>query len=272
MLDKGLAVCLLFLPLIVLGQQGGGARELNGLDRVVLRVAAPVQAAVSFAIGGGKSWWTQYVGVVGAERENLSLREEVSGLRVELLELGACRAREERLRRLSGFREAQHPRQSTAARVVAAPVSPFFRVVRLRLEDVGPLVSLGMPVVVPEGLVGRIESVYGDYADVMLLSDARSSVDVKIKRTGLRGLLTGLSRNDDQAARIEYVARGSDVAVGDLVVTSGLGGVFPEGVPAGRVVRVASESQGLYREAEVGPVVQLHEVLEVLILGSRREE
>jgi rod shape-determining protein MreC len=91
-------------------------------------------------------------------------------------------------------------------------------------------------------------------------------VDVKVARTGARGVLTGLSRQEAYRCAIEYLDRGADVKVGDLVVTSGLGGVFPSGIPVGSVSAIKDAGFGLYQSVEVRPSVPFGEQSVVLVL------
>ena len=119
-------------------------------------------------------------------------------------------------------------------------------------------------------LVGRINRVYGKYADVLLTIDPQSKVDVFIPRTGGRGVLTGTGKRDSYACKISYVARGEDnedkdLRVGDRVVTSGLG-AFPAGIEVGKVVYVDDVEYGLFQRVRVEPSLDFSNLRAVVVL------
>ncbi len=90
-----------------------------------------------------------------------------------------------------------------------------------------------MPVLTPDGVIGRINRVAGQTSDILLAVDPRSSIDVFIPRTGGRGILRGKAGENGYRSTIEYLVRGEQAREGDLVVTSGLGGAFPRDLAVG---------------------------------------
>jgi len=145
-------------------------------------------------------------------------------------------------------------------------LSPAFRVSRIVLDRGDGEVAAGMPVVAAEGVVGRIQRVYGRYADVTLAVDPQSSVDVVLPRTASRGVLKGLGGDNAYTAKVEYLLKGEEVKEDDPVVTSGLGGVFPKDLAVGRVRRIAKTDYGLYQEVEIKPAVDFARLARVLVL------
>ncbi len=262
--DYGLALALLLLPLTMLRTNLDQPESLNSVDRAVLHLASPLQRASVWLFSGMRGTWQRYVWLTGVERENRELRRDNARLEQERATLAEIASEVTRLEALLDLRSRTNGK-TIGARVVAAPVNPFFRVTRLLL-DRGQEVQPGMAVVSEHGLVGRIHHLYGAYADVLLVSDPASSVDVKIARTNARGVLTGLSRQDAYRCSIEYLDRGADVKVGDLVVTSGLGGVFPAGIPVGFIASIKDAGFGLYQSVEVRPSVPFGEQSIVLVL------
>ena len=156
-------------------------------------------------------------------------------------------------------------RSSSAARqpirsargVIGAPLSPQFRVLRIRIDRGDRDIATGMPVISGTGPVGRVDKVYGDYADVTLMSDPSSSIEVLIPRTGGRGMLTGLGRPDSYACTIGWLEKQinptSKVEVGDEIVTSGLGASFPPGLVVGKISKIARDD-GMFQRVEVEPL------------------
>ena len=123
-----------------------------------------------------------------------------------------------------------------------------------------------MPVLTPEGVVGRINRVSGGSSDVMLLVDPRSAIDVLVPRTGGRGILRGKSGENGYRCSIEYLARGEPAREGDAVVTSGLGGSFPRNLAVGHITHIFPGAVGLYQDVEVTPDVDFARLADVLVV------
>jgi rod shape-determining protein MreC len=224
--------------------------------------------AVARGVGRG---WSRYVALVHVKQDNARLAEENARLRTELSQAKQAAARGGELEKLLDLR-GELTAETLTARVIGVETSPFFRVVRVKLDRGAPELRPGMAVLAAAGVVGRVQRVFGRYSDVLLAADPKSSIDVVVPRTGGRGVLKGIPGANRYRTRIEYLERKDEVAIGDLVVTSGLGGTFPRDVPVGRVVRVAKKDFGLYQEADVEPVVDFSKLNEVLIAVSATGE
>jgi rod shape-determining protein MreC len=269
-LDYSLAGILLLLPAVLLHASLKDREDLNGFDEAVLRVSSPLQSAVSWVIGGVGGVWHRYVALVDIEDENAELRRENERLRRDLAEARRQVADTEVLEELVALRR-RTTSDSIGARIVSSSINPFFRVMRIRLDRGEGEVERGMAVISAQGVVGRIDRVYGTYADVLLAVDPESGIDVKIPRTGGRGTLRGLGRQDSYAATVERLERGPaelEVQVGDLVVTSGLGEDFPAGIPVGHITAIQTKEYALFQEVEVDPVVDFSDLDAVLVLTA----
>jgi rod shape-determining protein MreC len=264
-LDYALAAILLLLPAALLHASFKDPTRLNAVDRTVLRIASPLQRAVAWVIDGVGGAWSRWVWLVDVEKENEELRLEVERLRRELADTRRVAAEVGRLEELVELR-ARTPAETVGARVVAGGMSSSFRVVRITL-DRGEELSPGMAVVAPAGVVGRIHRVYGGHADVLLSVDPGSAIAVVLPRTGAQGVVKGLGGDGAYGGRIEYLDRSEEAAEGDLVVTSGLGGVFPSDLPVGRIRKLVRPESGLYyREVEVEPAVDFSRLSRVLVI------
>lgn len=240
----------------------------SGLDEALLRITAPLQAGVSWVVEGIGRIWSGYIALVDIEDENRELRAENEKLRRRLAEMAQRAFDVEALEDLAIVRR-RTPADTLGARVIGAPMSPQFRVLRLRIDRGEREVQPGMPVITGTGPVGRINKVFGDYADVTLISDSSSSIEVVIPRTGGRGILTGLGRPDSYACTIQWLERqtrpDARVQVGDEIVTSGLGASFPPGLVVGRVSAV-DKDDGMFQKVEVEPAVDVSRVRAVEVL------
>jgi rod shape-determining protein MreC len=267
LVDWSLAGALILLPALVLrASLARGAP--SGLDLALLRITAPLEAGVSWGVEGVGGIWGSYVALIDVERENRELRADNERLRRELSTM-ARRAFDVAALEDVAVVKRRTPADTVGARVIGAPMSPQFRVLRLRIDRGEREVQVGMPVITGAGPVGRIEKVYGDYADVQLISDAGSSIEVVIPSTGGRGMLFGNGKSDSYACRIEWLERPSrpdaKVKVGDEVVTSGLGASFPPGLVVGKI-REVGRDDGMFQNVEVEPAVDVSRVRAVMVL------
>jgi rod shape-determining protein MreC len=267
LVDWSLTGLLVLIPLLVL--RASLARGTpSGFDQAVLRITAPLEAGVSWVVGGIGGLWNRYVSLVDVEAENRELRDDNAKLRKELAAMTRRASDVTALEDLATVKR-RTPADTLGARVIGAPLSPQFRVLRLRIDRGGREVAPGMPVIAGDGPVGRIDKVYGDYADVTLISDPSSSVEVVIPRTGGRGILTGLGRPDSYACKLEWLEKETrpeaKVQVGDQVVTSGLGASFPAGLVVGKVTKVARDD-GMFQRVEIEPNVDVSRVRAVEVL------
>lgn len=263
--EGAVVAVMLVLALVALRISAKNPGELSNLDRGILAVVAPAQSALSSvarAIGGVVG---RYAELTHVRSENDRLRSENTRLRAELMQTKRVAAESGRYQLLLGLKDTT-PAETLAARVISIDASPYFRVARVELDRGEGLVRRGMPVLTPDGVVGRINRVSGQASDVLLAVDPRSSMDVFLPRTGGRGVLRGKAGENGYRCSVEYLMRGEQAREGDLVVTSGLGGAFPRDLPVGKVTRVVPNPSGLYQEVEVTPDVDFARLSEVLVV------
>ena len=259
-----LIATLLALPLLFLRANLKSPASLNSLDRAILRISAPIQSAITWAARGISHGWSRYVWLVGVESRNRHLSDENAELRSQLARVQLDGAHAADLEKLVGL-SARVTAPSVSARVVAVETSSFFRVVRVRLDVGDAAVKSGMPVLAPEGVVGRVHRVYGRYADVMLAVDPKSSIDVMVARTRGRGTLRGIPGDNRYRTQLANFLRQDEVAEGDAVVTTGAD-AFPRNFAVGKVARVARKDSGLWQDVEVEPAVDFARLDEVMVL------
>ena len=265
--DWALTGFLILVPALVL--RASLARESpSTLDKAILRITAPLEAAVSWVVSGFGSIWSRYVALVDVESENRELRDDNEHLRKQLAESTRAAYDVKALEELALVKQ-RTPTDTLGARVIGAPLSPYFRVLRLRIDRGEHEVQPNMAVIAGTGPVGWIDKIFGDYADVVLISDTRSKVDVVIKRTGARGWLVGLGRNDSYACEITSLELASKpelrAQVGDEIVTSGVGSMFPPGLVIGTITKLDGDD-GMFQKVEVQPSADVSRLRAVTIL------
>jgi rod shape-determining protein MreC len=234
--------------------------EGQWLAEGVATVTAPVQAAFArmhrIALGG----WTTYLEWKALRADATRLRAEVAALRLRQLRQDELDAENERLRALLALRERLAVR-TIGAEVVAREWNGFTRGLTINRGRTDGLEKLA-PVIVTRGVVGRVMDLRRDSAVVQLVTDPGSGIGGVVNRTRAQGLVEGVAGG---RMRLKLAAREEGVTVGDMVFTSGIGGLFPKGLPLGRVTRV-QPATGLFRLVDLEPAVDLSTVEEVLVL------
>ncbi|MCA9600758.1 MAG: rod shape-determining protein MreC [Polyangiales bacterium] len=266
--DIVISVVLVAAPFFFLKANVERPEQMSALDKAVLQLSGPIQYVATEAARATSSIIGDYVYLVDVKKENERLESENARFRMRLRRLDAVGDENKRLRELLQLQQYLGG-ESLPAQVIGMDFHAYFDVMRIRL-DVGEddAIKPGMPVIGPGGLVGKIVRVEGRYSDVRLVTDPRSNIDVRVRRTGARGMLKGTLASGRYLCRIEYLDRNDDVKVGDEVYTSGFGKDFPASILVGRVSKVLRRDFGLYQEVEVLPSVKFDRLEEVLVLTS----
>ncbi|MFW5811201.1 MAG: rod shape-determining protein MreC [Thermodesulfobacteriota bacterium] len=250
------AVNLIFLSLSIRHHDSS-----FGTEPYAISVAGPFQNIFSYLIGKIENVWYGYFFLVSAAEENQYLRRAL-GQAVE--KAGRCDElllSNRRLRRLLDFKDRIDNRV-VAAEVIARDPSPWFKSIVIN-KGKAEGVKVSLPVVIPEGVVGIVTDVSAHYAKVLMLIDRNSAMDALVQRTRARGMIKGAA---DNLCTFEYVLRRHDVIVGDIIVSSGLDGVFPKGLRVGRVSNIVKQSSGIFQEITVTPFADFETLEEVLVI------
>jgi rod shape-determining protein MreC len=190
----------------------------------------------------------------------------VRELELERQQLLASRAEAERLARLLSFAERSAERRYVGARVIGIRLGTTGRQLLTIDRGADDGIAAMMPVVVADGVVGRVHAAAGSTAEVLVLTDLNSSVAVRVERTRARANVRGLGKPD--LCRLDYALRTEDMIEGDPLVTSGTDGVFPRGLPVGKVTGLERRAHGLFQDARVIPAVDVTRLEEVLVLTA----
>lgn len=261
-----LVAVLLLFPLAVFFAHAKRPAEHSRVDRLLLAITAPLEKVVGLAVTGTLEAWDGYVALRGAHQRAGGLWKENRQLHLELQELQQERAENDRLRRLLSLAEAEPRRAYLGARVIGVRLAPAGQQLITIDKGTDDGLSRAMPVVVADGVVGRVHAAAGHSADVLLAIDRNSSIAVRVERTRARANVRGLGRPDQ--CRLDYALRSEDVIEGDLLVTSGTDATFPPGLPVGRATRLQRAAHGLFQEGWVVPAVDPTRLEEVLVITS----
>lgn len=254
-----------FLVLTLLSLSLRNASLVHRVEGVFLALTAPALRGLQALGGSLKHLWEGYIHLVEVKRENQELKRRLAEMAHKEVRYQEAMLLARRLEALLDLKK-QLALPVTGARVVAYDPSPWSRSV---IIDIGAKegVSVGLPVLGGGGIVGRIVEVYPQYAKVMLIVDRNSGADAIVQRTRVRGILQGKGGN---RCTLEYVPVNADVEVGDLVLASGLGGIFPPGQVFGRVTQVERKTGGPFLDIVVTPGENLSSLEEVLVVKTAK--
>jgi rod shape-determining protein MreC len=252
------AIAVVCLLLLTLQMRGYTAVATDALAVIT----TPIQSTLARVNRSAVGVWSTYQDWKNVRAENRRLREEAQQLRVEALQVNETVEENRRLRRLLALKAAM-PLETLSGEIIAREWGGWVRsltVNRGRADHVTRLTA----VIAPDGLIGRVVDVRPGASVVQVLIDPASTVGAHAVRTRTAGIVEGDPRG---TMRFKYMARdGSGLQVGDQVVTSGSGGLFPRGIPIGRVRAIDDRGSALFHYAQLTPAVDFARIDEVLLV------
>jgi rod shape-determining protein MreC len=255
---SAIAVSLLLLTVQTRHQSSAAADLLAHLT-------TPIHTALTRAGHLALGMWSTYREWKDLRAENARLRDEVQQLRVGALRLMETADENQRLRQLLALQQ-RLPVSTQASEIIAREWGGWVRsltVNRGRQHGVGKLAA----VITEDGLVGRVAEVRSNASVVQVLTDPASTVGAHVIGARTSGIVEGESRG---GMRFKFMARdGAGLRVGDLIVTSGAGGLFPRGIPIGHIRTIDDRGSALFHYAALTPAVDFSRMEEVLLITDR---
>lgn len=257
-----LLVTVLLGQLFFLAYQIKGNNDVRLIRLWAVAVLSPVERVVHGAADGAGSLVENYIALYNTQQENLRLSAELDEARLRLHELEARAAQTEELAALLDLKQAYPRAPLLAAKVIgASPAAPSRTVLIDRGSEDG--LDVNMVVLTPDGVVGKVVTVFPRASQVLLITDQKSGVGVVLAETNLMGVVRG---GGGTQCQLDYVPNPETVAPGTLLLTSGLDQLFPRGLPVGRVV--SARPGEAFQEIIVEPAVQLGRLEHVLVLAG----
>ena len=260
-------LCVISVLLLTLYLREGDAGAIHTMRSVVTTVTSPVTmvgnlvAQPFYALGNAVENLT-------ASQETLTeLKEENEELKAQLVELTEAQETAERLQSLLDL-QSTYDLTSVAARIIGTSSDAWTDTVTLNKGSSSGF-EVGMPVLDSGGVIGQIIEVSATTSTVRLITDEESGISAMIQSSRAQGMLQGQA---DGTLRLSYVSTEADVEVGDVVITSGIGGVFPKGLPLGTVSSVEKADNAVYYTIVVIPFSSAETNEEVLVVTSIDED
>ncbi len=256
-----ISVSLFFIGLLLTAYSAKNENTTRLGASAVQTFVAPFEEGISTVRRFFQRSLDRYILLVNVKQENRELEQTVSLLSEKLVRLPELEFENTELRRILALKE-RLKLEGMVAHVIAYDTLGGARSLTL---DLGRRdgVRVEQPVVRPEGVVGRIRSTTLTSSQVLLLTDYASGVDALVQPSRARGVLFG---RGPESTRLEFVVPDDEVHVGDAVITSGMGGVYPKGLMLGSVTRVVKQPGELFQDIDVKPSADFLHLEQVLVV------
>jgi len=239
---------------------------LTPISRYILTPLVTAQTWLATRFQAVQSYISAPQDMARIRQRNTDLEAQVSKLQSEIIDLNQQIAETRILSALVGFARANPDNQYAGAAVIGRDASPFLQYVIInRGSDYG--IRRGMPVVTQQGLVGRIAAVTANAARVQLITDNASTINVRSDPSQTQGVLQGQITGD---VVVNMIPQSANVQIGDLVLTSGLGGTYPPNILIGQVTGVRNRDYDLFQSASIQPAVDFSQLEIVLVITNFR--
>ena len=256
-----LALCLLLCLALIGLSRAGLLAPLEELATIPLNLATGVLNRATLTLTGGVS---DFVQLQSLQARNADLEDALARYQAELIQLREIASDYERLAQLLDYTSTAANQEFVTADVINIDQTGLRRSITIN-RGTRDGIAIGMPVVTDQGLVGRVLDISANAARVLLVTDRDSAVSARLQTSRVEGSLRGqLSGN----LRLTLVPPGDSIAVGDLVLTSGLGGNFPADIVIGVVASSRQFEFELFQEAEVTSFNSFEALEIVLVMTS----
>ena len=258
---QGLSIFLIVITALYILYHSINHPAPGFLRKTVLGMASPLAAAVNVPFKGLAETWRRYIFLVGLVEANRQLRKENLRLTGEVIQYREGQREAIRLQQLLNLRNSlAFP--TLSARVVGRNPSSIFKLILInRGEDDG--LRAGLPVLATPGVAGRILETSWKSSRVLLIIDENSHIDAILQDSRAHGILQGAASS---GCKLKYVAKTTDVKVGEVAVSSGMDGIFPKGLPLGVVSSVSKNDADMFQKINIAPFVDPSGIEEVLVI------
>ena len=259
----GIVIALLVVSLVIttLWYREGERGPVHRMRSGVQAAAAPLQSAGEFVTRPVRSafGWASDLGV--SRSQLAALKQQNTELRNRVASLEEARLENERLRALFGFVQTAKL-EAVGARVIGRPTNSWEQVITIDRGSADG-VKVSMPVLATKGLLGQTISVTKNSARVRLITDARSGVAGMVQANRAEGVVKGSIEGD---VTFDFVSRETTIKAGDVIITSGMGGVYPKGLLVGEITSASQAPSSLFQDIRVTPSADLVGLEEVVVL------
>ena len=262
-----LNVLVILLSFFVLSRERFVFKKNSAFENFMIDSLAPIQREMAFIQRTLKSIFTHYFDNISASKENKVLKKEIAFLENRIFTYEEIERENKRLKKMLRFGKGTAWKK-ILAQIVGWDASSDFRVLRIN-KGMNEGIRLESTVVTNNGLVGYVYRLSDHFSDILTILDPNNRMDGIVQRTRTLGILEGYSSGK---CLMKYVAGTELIILNDIVLTSGLGNIYPKGLVIGRVSKIERESYGVTQRIEVAPTVDFNKLEEVVVLVSDKKQ
>jgi len=252
-----------------MGISSKGDSKLNVIGNTVSTVFNPFQEFFSYSAKKVEGMFSFFKDKNTVLKENKKLKEDVDNLQNQNRQLLEYKKKNIELMEDLNLKNQFNDYSQTGANVIAKDMGNWFNIFKIDRGSNDGIVN-GMPIVTSKGLVGKVMSTEFTSSKVIPIIDPDSSVSAIISKTRDDVIIKGdLTLKDLGYCRMDYIPLDADIAVGDEIETSGIGGVFPKGILIGRIKEIRRTNNDLNRYAIIQPSVDFRRIEEVFVLENK---
>ena len=254
---------------VVIGFINASGVKISFIENIFNVIVTPMQKLITNTSNGINDFFGYFSDVDALKEENKKLKEENIGLVNKIKSIEVAEKENESLRSLLGLKKTLSEMETKAAQVVSRDPTNWFSTITVDKGTADGIVVDQAVITNNKALVGRVYEVGSNWAKIITVTDPECSAGVLIERSGEYGVTEGdASLEQDGIFKLSYISKNTNLIVGDTLVTSGLGGIFPQGLYIGKVQSVKTDIHGISQFAVVEPACDLAKLKNVLIITS----
>lgn len=258
------AIALVLVGVMIYAASTGGMATIPSM--ISGAILTPLQSAASAVSDGLNSFAGMFGSSTELQKQIDELQAELNDYRNKQVELDALREQNEWLKEYLNIIEQDNDYQFADARVIAIDPADKYNNFTISAGTLSGI-SVNDPVITPEGLVGVVYETGLNYSKVRSILDPETQVSATVSRTRNNGVTGGtLSLAQEGKLKLGFLSRDGGAEVGDMVITSGMGGIYPAGLLIGEIEEVLPESDGMTLYGVVKPYADLSRLSQVLVI------
>lgn len=260
-------VVLLAILLAVVSHYGNGIPK-----RIASNVIMPVEKAVAWTVRPVAVFFDNVTDAGALRAENEKLKEEINELKIQNRSVEEYIKENERLKDLLALRDNMEEKEVISASVVSADSSGFVKTIVINRGDKDGI-SEGDAVLSNNGVIGRISETGAHWSEVTTILSPSHSLGVKVARTGDIAVAEGdVSLVRENLLRLDYIPTDAQIIEGDIITTSGVGGIYPPGLTVGKVKNIKKDNSGKTDYAVIEPTQNLKRIYDVIVITDWKRE
>ncbi len=231
---------------------------------------SPIQEFATYTAKELRLFFEGYFLLLNVQKQYIKISVENEELKNQLIDYELLKKELHLLKENQKIKEKQKELQMIPAQIISRPKNDFLQTMRLLIKIPQSLdqieIKVNMPVIAQGFVIGKIHKIKDQYAEIMLLNDVRSSVNIVLEYSRIQGLLLGQGAQENYLARLNDMQRKNKMLLGERAITTGDDGIFPAGLCVGVLNEILPQNQGLFYEGKIKPLISVDQLAQVWIV------